>query len=255
VGAVTSRTPSGVSQPVRSTNGDHDEHLVGSDTTTARPPIRGKLRGSTDVGWAFIRPEVLESCSMALRRMGDADIGSIAVTSMSRREGRTTVAVALAATSAIALHHKTILVDLDLERGGVEKVVSVGAAPGVAEFLHGDLSIDQCLQRVDRDIEIMPAGGLRASADVTARIGRLGELIEQLRDRCDVLIADLPPLSSGVVSARVADLFESVTLVVRAGAVAVPRIEQTLPILHHRPFVILNGVGSWKTSWIRRLRR
>jgi Mrp family chromosome partitioning ATPase len=221
----------------------------------ARPPIRGRLRGSTDVGWAFIRPEVLESCSIALRRMGDADVGSIAVTSTSRREGRTTVAVALAATAAIALHRRTILLDLDLERAGVEKLVSVGPAPGAAEFLHGDLSIDECLQRVDRDIEIMPAGALGASADVTARIGRLGELIEQLRDRCDVLIADLPPLNSGIVAARIADLFDSVTLVVRAGAVDVSRIEQTLSIVHQRPFVILNGVGSSQTSWIRRIRR
>lgn len=229
------------------------DRVVGA-TTTARPPTRGKLRGSTDVGWASIRPEVLESCSIALRRMGD-DIGSIAVTSTSRREGRTTVAVALAATASIQLHRKTILIDLDLERGGIEKLVSVSPAPGAAEFLSGDLSIDECLQRVDRDIEIMPAGSVRGTENMAARIGQLGELIKQLRDRCDVLIADLPPLNSGVVAARMADLFESVTLVVRAGAVAVPRIEQTLSILHQQPFVILNGVGSSQTSWMRRILR
>ena len=212
-------------------------------------------RGEKNVGWASIRSEVLESCAVALRRMGDSDIGSIAVTSASRHEGRTTVAVALAATASVELRRKTILLDLDLARGGVEKLVSVGPGPGVADFLGGQLSVDECLQRVDRDLEIMPAGAVRDNPDRAAGTERFSELIEQLRERCEFLVADLPPLSSGVAAARIADRFESVALVVRAGAVAVSDIQQTLLVLKQRPFVILNGVDSGQRSWLRRILR
>jgi succinoglycan biosynthesis transport protein ExoP len=221
---------------------------------TSPDSCSGDIR-SSDVGWASIRPEVFDSCAVALRRMGDSDIGSIAVTSTARQEGRTTVAVALAATASIELHRTTILLDLDLARPGIEKLIPVRPGPGVAGFLNGGLSIAECLQRVDENIEIMPAGAIPNNADPAAMIGLLGDLIEQLRDRCEVLVADLPPMSSGVAAARIADLFESVTLVVRAGGVAVSEIEQTLSVLTQRPFVILNGVDSARRSRVRRTLR
>jgi Mrp family chromosome partitioning ATPase len=81
----------------------------------------------------------------------------------------------------------------------------------------------------------------------------LADLIQQLGDRCDVMVADLPPMSSGVTAARIADLFESVTLVVRAGGVTVPDIEQTASVLSQRPFVILNGTAAPRSSWVHRI--
>jgi protein-tyrosine kinase len=239
----------------RSPTPDDDKTRVVADIMTGRLPIQATHRRGTDVGWASIRSEVLEACAIALRHMGDADIGSIAVTSTSRQEGRTTVAVALAATASIELHRKTILLDLDLARGGVGKLASVAPSPGVADFLYGDLSVDDCLQQVDPDIEIMPAGAVMDNPGPAVMTGRLSDLIEQLRDRCEVLVADLPPLSSGVNAARIADLFASVILVVRAGAVAVSEIEQTLSVLNQRPFVVLNGVASGTRSRVRRVLR
>ena len=69
----------------------------------------------------------------------------------------------------------------------------------------------------------------------------------------EIVIADLPPLSSGVTAARIADLFESVILVVRAGKVAVPEIEKAASVLTQRPFVILNGIEAPRQGRIRRI--
>jgi O-antigen/teichoic acid export membrane protein/Mrp family chromosome partitioning ATPase len=211
-------------------------------------------RGSgTGSGWASIRPEVFHSCSVALRRMGDSDITSVAVTSTSRGEGRTTVAVGLAAAASMGLGLKTILLDLDLEHGSIDQVTSVGAGPGVIEFLYREATVEDCIQPVDDLVAVVRAGLPRDRAGLTARMGRLTDLIQQLRQRCDVLIADLPPLSAGITSARLADLFQSVTLVVRAGGVAVPHIEETALVLTQRPFVILNGTAAPPWSRIRNL--
>jgi hypothetical protein len=52
-----------------------------------------------------------------------------------------------------------------------------------------------------------------------------------------------------------ADLFESVALVVRAGRVSVPHIEKSVSVLNQRPFVILNAEAVSRAARIRRALR
>jgi hypothetical protein len=238
-------------------------HCMGSGAVegiAVGPDAEGRTRiskwrgGGREIGWAPVRAEVLDYCSVALRRMG-ADTGAIAVTSTSRGEGRSTVALGLAAAASRELGRRTILVDLDLERGSLEKMTSAGPGPGVIEFLCEGAAVEDCLQTVDQKLEIVTAGHLGDRAGLAGQFGRLADLIAQLGDRCDVVIADLPPLSPGVTTARVADLFESVTVVVRAGGVAVINIEQCASVLSQRPFVILNASAESRRARIRQLLR
>lgn len=232
-----------------------------ADVDDAEPPrsLRsrtGSLRKpapapDSAISWPAIRPEVMEACSMALRRMGDSQCRSVAVTSAARREGRTTIAIGLATASASQEDRPTLLLDLDVERGTIGGQRSLQSSPGVTEFLHGHASLEECLQRTSDRLAIMPAGTPCSLEDVAARSRRLLDLIEESRDCCEVLIADLPPLSSGVVAARMADLFESVALVVRAGRVSVPRIEKSVSVLNQRPFVILNAEAVSRSVRVR----
>jgi Mrp family chromosome partitioning ATPase len=228
-----------------------------SETVTLAPagghgnqPWRG---GANAVAWATVRPEVLDACSVALRRMGESSKGSIAVTSTSRREGRSMVAVGLAATTTTELHYRTVLLDLDLERAAIGTITAASSGPGVLDYLYDEAPLGDCLQSPGDGIEIMTAGSGRGPAGMTFRFDRLAELITELRSRCDVIIADLPPLSGGVAAARIADLFESVTLVVRAGGVSVAEIERTASVLSQRPFVVLNGTAAPRTSRLTRM--
>lgn len=196
--------------------------------------------------------EVLYACSVALRRMGDGDISSIGVTSALPGEGRTTVAAGLAAVVSAELRIPTILVDLDLERRGVEEMVSLSNAPGVAQILGGDASVQECLRPAGEYLQVLPGGGYRELIDVAGQIGSLGEMMADLRNRCGALIADLPPLAAGASTARLADLFESVTVVVRQGGIAVPELERMTSVLTQRPFVILNEVPRRRRLGTRR---
>jgi Mrp family chromosome partitioning ATPase len=216
----------------------HSDHApkAGSDKVIAR---------------ASVSPEVTDACSIALRRMGGVD-RSIAVTSAARREGRTTVAIGLAAASALQHNRSTILLDLDLERGTIAKQTGLPPTPGVTEFLYADASVEDCLQQTSEQLTIIASGAPRETNGIIARLERLSDLIEGLLDRSEVLIADLPPLSSGVIAASMADLFESVALVVRAGRVSVPHIEKSVSVLTQRPFVILNAEVGPRSSRIRR---
>ncbi len=213
-------------------------------------PVRG--RGAASIS---VRPQVLESCSVALRRMGDSDPGTIAVTSTLRREGRSTVALGLAVTAAVELGRRTILLELDEESRRVPNLVDLEPGPGAADFLGGIAAIEDCIRPLERDLDVMPFGTRVGGDGIAKDIDRFAELVDVLGRRCDVLVADLPPLSSGLTTARMADLFRSVALVVRAGAVPLTEMSQMVSMLGQKPFVILNGKAAPKRSRIGKILR
>ena len=137
----------------------------------------------------------------------------------------------------------------------------------MADLLRGEATIDQCLQRVGDDLEVIVAGWTHEPLEALAN--RLPAVLAELRTRYDtsardtgaddttaanpsgaiapgstVVVADLPPLDDGIATTRIADLFATPVLVVRAGGVETDSIEQSAAILGRRPFVVLNGTGK-----------
>lgn len=188
-----------------------------------------------------VSPEILQSCGLALRRMGDAT-GSVAVTSTTRREGRTTIAIGLAAAAA-ARGNQTILIDLDVLHRDLKDVVRLEDGPGLTDYLEGRVSADECLQPAGRRLEVVTAGTL-ADIEVGERMDQLEHLLKDLSGQCDLLVADLPQLEAGVLAAHMADIFDAVALIVRAGGVTMPLLEQAVSVLSQRPHVIMNKIAN-----------
>ena len=205
-----------------------------------------------------VRPEIIKSCAVALRRMGGTRL--ISVTSSTRGEGRTTVACALALAAAQGA--KTILIELDFENARLAEHARHASGPGMADLLRGDATVDQCLQRVGPDLEVIVAGWARESLD--SLVKGLPAVMAALRSRYDtnpddhnttIIVADLAPLDAGISTTRVADFFSTPVLVVRAGGVETQSIEQSAAVLGRKPFVVLNGTGKGPTRRQRRKRR
>ena len=182
--------------------------------------------------------------------MGEMNSASMAVTSGTRREGRTTVAVALAAATATELHRSTVLVDLDVHGSGIASALPVQHAPGIVEVLSGDASLIECLQPMGQNLRVLSLGGQHDMSDIAGQITAIRQVVEELQDHCDVIVADLPPLGAGATTGRLADLFQSVTLVVRAGGVPIPDLEKAATILGQPPFVILNQIPRKRLGWL-----
>ncbi|MGH9056721.1 MAG: hypothetical protein ACRDYY_12820 [Acidimicrobiales bacterium] len=199
--------------------------------------------------------EVRESCSVALRRMGEMVVSSVAVTSTSGKEGRTSVAVGLATAAALELHRSTVVLDLDFTRGGVGKIFSACPGPGAADILFAGSRIERCVQDLGNRIAVVTAGDGEARKDVPLPLDRLALMIEELRAQCDILIADLPPLSDGVATVRIADLFDSVVLVVRAGRSPLNEVGDAASLLSQKPVVVLNGTENTGRSLLSRVLR
>jgi MinD-like ATPase involved in chromosome partitioning or flagellar assembly len=196
--------------------------------------------------------EIMKSCSVALRLMGDEEMSTLAVTSTLRKEGRTTIAIGLTAAAVMERRRTAVLVDLDVERGSVQGRMSIPPGPSLFDVLEGTATLDDSLVPVDEMVRVLRAGPQRDAISLVAHQDRLENLLMELRSRCDILVADLPPLSAGISTAHLADLFHRVALVVRAGATPVPLIDQLASTLTQQPFVMLNRTESRRRSFLRR---
>ncbi|PYT24899.1 MAG: capsular biosynthesis protein, partial [Acidobacteria bacterium] len=98
----------------------------------------------------------------------DRRLKSIMVTSASPAEGKTTTAVHLAVAHA-EQKHKTLLVDCDLRRPGVHKILGVNSESGLATVLQNGLLWREKLINIEEipDLDFLPTGiSSRRAADL-----------------------------------------------------------------------------------------
>jgi polysaccharide biosynthesis transport protein len=117
----------------------------------------------------------------------------ILVTSCLPGEGKSTLAMLLAASSAAA-NHRTMLVDCDLRGRTISQRVR-RQAPGLAELLSGSADIATVTVRdVASGCFVIPAGAPSDSPGDLLASKRMDEIIRQLRADFDYIVLDTPPL-------------------------------------------------------------
>lgn len=122
----------------------------------------------------------------------------IGFTSSSSGEGKTFCAVNLATVMAQA-GKRTILVDADMRRPNVAKMLEMQEGQGLSTWLIGEASLDKLIQRTDvPGLDVITAGPIPPNPLDLAESPRMAELITSLRGRYDHVVVDASPL--GLVS-------------------------------------------------------
>ena len=122
----------------------------------------------------------------------DRTIGTIAVTSPTSGDGKTTVA-ALFAESLARLGSKVLLVDADLRRPGLTATFKVDAPTGLGAVLEGRALLSEAVTRGWVDgLWVLPTKPNADAGDLIAR--RFEEVLREARRSYDVVIVDTPPL-------------------------------------------------------------
>jgi polysaccharide biosynthesis transport protein len=119
------------------------------------------------------------------------------VTSTLETEGKTTTSTNLAVSMAQELSGHTLLIDADLRKGTVAKVLGLRQTPGLSDVLKGSVDLEQALvpSQIPR-LTVLPCGNLvRNSAGLLAS-GRMEPLLHGLKSRFDRIIIDTPPVLS-----------------------------------------------------------
>ncbi|HEX5412422.1 MAG TPA: polysaccharide biosynthesis tyrosine autokinase [Terriglobia bacterium] len=170
---------------------------------------------------------------------------ALAVISSRPEEGKTTLAMSLAMSMA-ALGRRTVLVDGDLRRPQIHRILDISNRLGLSSILQDHAKIDEAVipGRMDR-LSILPAGPLSTNAreHIAARIG---EVVEELKSRFEIVVIDTPPMLGFADGLNVASVADASLLVVRAGRTSRDCVQMVIDQLRQvraqLAGIVLNGV-------------
>jgi len=144
----------------------------------------------------------------------------ILMTSALPREGKTTAAVNLAVTLA-QLGDKTLLVDADLRKPGINRALSLvdGKHAGLSSYLAGVSSLDLITvpHPAITNLAAIPTGPIPPNPADLLSSRRLTELVADLRSRFKFVVIDSPPIMAATDAVILSVLVDGVLLVVRSG--------------------------------------
>src|SRR6266849_5164853 len=144
----------------------------------------------------------------------------ILVTSALPREGKTTAAVNLAVTLA-QLGDRTLLVDADLRKPGIDRALSLadGKYAGLSSYLAGVSSLDLVTipHPAITNLAAIPTGPIPPNPADLLSSRRLTELISELRTRYKFVVIDSPPIMAATDAVILSVQVDGVLLVVRSG--------------------------------------
>lgn len=152
------------------------------------------------------------------RRGAGEKIRTILFTSAERGEGKTTSSVLFSIVACLHQGARTCLVDADLHRPRIDKLLDVPREPGLAEILAEDFSIESTLKATRyENLKVIPAGARRPFPSELLQPDRLAAVVGKLRLLFDVIVIDAPPLLPVSDPAILSRDMDGVVLVVRAG--------------------------------------
>ena len=193
------------------------ENMTGTGTLSLIPLLTGRrLKRSTPIRYVLDRPASSFAESLRTLHTGlllsDVDVApkSVLITSSLPMEGKTTISISMARLVARS-GRRVILIDADLRRRQVAKILELSNEPGLVEILSTRESSLKDVVQHDRDsgLYVLSAGS-RAVSNPADLFGtaRMRTLIEALQHTFDLTVIDSPPLhvvSDSRVLSRIAD--------------------------------------------------
>ncbi|MBU6410219.1 MAG: polysaccharide biosynthesis tyrosine autokinase, partial [Verrucomicrobia bacterium] len=147
---------------------------------------------------------------------GGSSPKSVVVASSVPGEGKSTVALYLAATLAKA-NARVLLIDGDMRRPGLHRHFGLPSAPGLAEVLDDEISLlDAVLSTGMENLTLLPAGQARRNPGDLVLSPVWAQLLAAAKAQFDYILVDTPPVAATDDAAVLAPQTDGVLFVVRA---------------------------------------
>jgi capsular exopolysaccharide synthesis family protein len=177
-----------------------------------------------------------------LNAYGTAGPVVVAVTSPGSGDGKSFVSSNLALAFAYA-NHRTLLIDADLRRGRLHRLLKVQRQPGLTDLLVGDCPPELNVQTTSYpSLDFLASGSRRRDAPELLGSTPMADLVTSLRARYGVVVVDTPPLGAGVDALLLAGLAGSLLMVLRLGRTDRELAEAKLEIVRTLPSRLLGAV-------------
>lgn len=214
--------------------------------------LRGRKQGSGLL--AVDNPQ--DVCTEALRSLRtalhfalmDAPNRIIAFTGPSPELGKSFVSLNFGAVLAEA-GQRVLVIDLDLRRGHMHKVLGLGRAPGITDCVAGRADLADAIHKNpdQSNFFFLASGTLPPNPSELLMSDRFQRLLEQLQQRFDYIIIDTPPVLAVTDAAIIGRLAGTTLMVLKEGAHPVPVLRDSLQRLRQAGVavrgVVFNMVG------------
>jgi capsular exopolysaccharide synthesis family protein len=141
---------------------------------------------------------------------------AIGVTSTTTGEGKTTLAIGLAAALSREPDRRILLLEADLRKPAVEAHLGLAAVPGVGEWLRGEPAPIALRNVAPPGFALLSGGNTRFDRPELLGAGRMAALLQEARAQFDYIIVDCPPLLPVADAVILQDLLDGFLFVVRA---------------------------------------
>jgi len=182
----------------------------------------------------------------------DSPHKTISVTSTVPSEGKSSTSISLAC--ALSQMEKTLLIDADMRRPSIGKVLGLDRAkPGLSALVAGTADLSDCIQRYEEgDVDVMLAGLIPPNPLELLSSKRFAQALKVLEDKYDRIVIDLPPCQAVSDALAIAPLVGAMVYVVKADSTSATQVKAGLKRLRdiNAPLVgvILNQVDLDKSS-------
>jgi len=170
----------------------------------------------------------------------------LVVTSALPQEGKTTTSVNVALSLA-QRGNRVLLVDADLRRPSIHRIMGVANTNGLSALLSGSDTPDNAILQSQQipNLYVLPAGSPpRQPAEL---LGSIKSYIEEWCRQYDHIVIDTPPVLSVTDAVLVATCADAVLLVTRAGSTTKAALRRTADLLQRVNAriagVVLNGIN------------
>ena len=88
---------------------------------------------------------------------------------------------------------KVLLVDFDLHKPKIHKVLKLDTKIGNSNFLSGSVSLNDLIQEFEENLFVLPCGVVPPNPSELVLSDRVDQIIEYAKDNFDYLFLDTPP--------------------------------------------------------------
>ncbi|MGD8867623.1 MAG: polysaccharide biosynthesis tyrosine autokinase [Gemmatimonadales bacterium] len=183
----------------------------------------------------LIRLNVTDAHGMASRL-------ALAVSSPKGSEGKSFVATNLALSFSY-LGFRTLVLDADVRRGRVHRLLGGTRRPGLTDYLRGTAALEHVVQPTSHQTLYRIASGSREqNGPDLLQSAAMASLVADLRSSYDVLIIDTPPIGVGADALTVARLVGNLVVVVRTGSTDRELTAKKLDLILQLPVRVLGAI-------------